>query len=116
MKTLNNQVQLIGNLGQDPELKTFDSGNQLCRFSLATTDYYKDKDGNRQEKTEWHNVVAWGRLGEVMAEILNKGERVVIHGKLKSRTYENAEGQTKYITEILTSDFLKISRKKEEAA
>jgi hypothetical protein len=62
MKSLNNQVQLIGRLGQDPELKTFDSGNTMCRFSLATSDYYTDKNGERQEKTEWHNIVVWGKL------------------------------------------------------
>jgi len=115
MKSLNNQVQLIGRLGQDPELKTFDSGNTMCRFSLATSDYYTDKNGERQEKTEWHNIVVWGKLAEVMNEILHKGEQVVIHGKLKSRSYENAEGQKVYVTEVLTNEFLKISPKKKAA-
>lgn len=112
---MNNQVQLIGRLGQDPELKTFDSGNTMCRFSLATSDYYTDKNGERQEKTEWHNIVAWGKLAEIMNEILNKGEQVVIHGKLKSRSYENAEGRKVYVTEVLASEFLKISPKKKAA-
>jgi len=87
MNSLNNNVQLIGNLGKDPVFKKFDNGNHLIKFSLATTDYYKNKDGEKMQDTQWHNLVAWGKTAELMEQILTKGSRVVVQGKLVSRSF-----------------------------
>ena len=114
MKTLNNQVHLIGNLGKDPELKEFDSGNAMCRFSLATNYFFKDKNGDRQQRTDWHNVVAWGKLAEIMTKYLEKGEKVAINGKLRTRQFEDSKGNTRYVTEVIANDFLKLSRNKKQ--
>jgi len=96
-----NKVILIGNLGKDPQLDYTQSGTARCRFSLATTEQYTDRDGQKQERTEWHNVVMWGRQAEVAGEFLKKGRPVYIEGRIQSRQYEDSEGQTKYITEIV---------------
>lgn len=112
MNTLSNQVQLIGNLGQDPEMKTFDNGNKMCRFSLATNEYYRDSDGEKQQRTDWHTVVAWGAISENVAKVLKKGDKAAVSGKLKSRSYEDQEGNTRYVTEIVAEDFLKLNPKK----
>lgn len=115
MKTLNNQVHLIGNLGKAPELKSFDNGNALCRFSLATNEFYKDKNGDKQQRTDWHNVVAWGKLAEIMSKYLEKGQQIALNGKLKNRKYDDSNGNTRYVTEVVADDFLMLgSRKKEE--
>lgn len=114
MKTLNNQVHLIGNLGKDPELKQFGDGNAVCRFSLATNEYFKDKKGERQNRTDWHTVVAWGKLAEVMAKYLSKGQQVAVNGKLKSRKYDDSQGNTKYVTEVIVDDFLMLGNRSEQ--
>jgi len=110
MKTLRNFVQLIGNLGQDVELKEFNSGTKKASFSLATNEFYTDNNGEKVEKTEWHNVVAWGKLAEVMTDHLSKGDQVIIQGKITYRKYDDANGNTKYITEIIAGDFMKLSK------
>ena len=110
MKTLKNFVQLIGNLGQDVELREFDSGTKKATFSLATHDYYTDKNGEKVEKTEWHNIVAWGKPAEWMNESLKKGDHVLIQGQITYRKYEDQSGNTKYITEINTNEFMKITK------
>ena len=96
-----NKVILVGNLGRDPQLDYTKSGMARCRFSLATTEQYNDRDGQRQEKTEWHNVVLWGRLAEIANEYLKKGRQVYIEGQIRTRQYEDQEGQQKWITEII---------------
>ena len=96
-----NKVILVGNLGRDPQLDYTKSGMARCRFSLATTEQYNDCDGQRQEKTEWHNVVLWGRLAEIANEYLKKGRQVYIEGQIRTRQYEDQEGQQKWITEII---------------
>ncbi len=96
-----NKVILIGNLGKDPETRTFEGGTKKASFSLATAESFKDKDGNKQDRTEWHNVVFWGNLVDVIGKYLKKGSQVYIEGKLTTRSYEDKEGQKKYITEIL---------------
>jgi len=96
-----NKVILIGNLGKDPQLDYTSSGKARCRFSLATTEQYKDRDGQQQEKTEWHNIVMWGRTAEIAGEYLKKGSKVYIEGSIQTRQYQDKEGQTKYITEII---------------
>ena len=94
------KVQVIGNLGKDPEVKTFDSGGKVCNFSVAANEKWKDKDGQTQEHTEWFNVQAWGRLADVAEKYLRKGSQIYIEGKNRTRTYEK-DGETKYITEVV---------------
>lgn len=96
-----NKVILIGNLGKDVELKTTPAGVSVATFSLATSEKWKDKDGTQQEKTEWHNVVMWRGLAEVAARFLSKGKKVYLEGKMQTRTYDDRDGNTKYITEIV---------------
>ena len=110
MNTIRNQVQLIGHLGRDPELTSFDSGSKLTRFSLATSDYYK-KNGEKVKDTQWHNLVAWGKIGENISSLLKKGSHVAVSGKLKHRKYEDKEGVTKYASEVLVNDFVLLDRK-----
>lgn len=110
MKTLKNYVQLIGNLGQDVELKEFDNGNKKASFTLATTERYTDKTGEKIENTEWHNIVAWGKLANWITDSLGKGDQVLIQGKLSHRKYTDNTGNTKYFTEIITSEFMKITK------
>jgi single-strand DNA-binding protein len=112
MKTLKNYVQLIGNLGQDVELKEFESGTKKANFTFATHDYYTDKNGEKQEITQWHNIIAWGKIAEGINESLSKGDNVILQGQLTYRKYEDKSGNTKYITEIKTNEFLKISKNK----
>lgn len=95
-----NKVILIGNLGQDPELRYTGSGTAVCNMRLATTESYKDRDGNMVESTEWHNVVAWSRLAEICGEYLKKGSQVYFEGQLQTRQWEDKEGQTRYTTEV----------------
>jgi len=96
-----NKVILIGRLGKDPELKYLDSGKAVTSFSMATSEKYKDKDGERQEKTEWHNIVLWQRLAEVAKEYLNKGDLIYIEGKIQTRSYDDKDGSKRYFTEIV---------------
>ncbi len=100
-----NKVQLIGNLGKDPEMRYTSSGIAVATFSIATSDSWKDQDGNMQERTEWHNIVAWRKLAEICGEWLKKGKKVYIEGKLQTRSYEK-DGVKKYITEIVASDLI----------
>lgn len=95
-----NKVILIGNLGQDPELRYTGSGTAVCNLRLATSESYKDRDGNMVENTEWHSVVAWSRLAEICGEYLKKGSKVYIEGSLQTRQWEDKEGNTRYTTEI----------------
>jgi single-strand DNA-binding protein len=100
-----NKVQLIGNLGKDPELKYTSAGVAVATFSIATSDSWKDQEGNIQERTEWHNIVAWRKLAEICGEWLKKGKRVYIEGKLQTRTYEK-DGVKKYMTEIVADQLI----------
>ena len=102
-----NKVILIGNLGKDPEVKYTQSGMAVARFSLATTDRVKDKDGNWQDRTEWHNLVAFQRTAEIAGEYLKKGGKVYIEGRLHSDSWDDKEtGQKKYKTEIIINDLV----------
>lgn len=96
-----NKVILIGNLGKDPELKYLASGQAVAEFSIATTDRWKDKDGNTQERTEWHNIILWGRMGETAKEYLSKGKSVYIEGRLQYRSWDDKDGNKRYRTEII---------------
>ncbi|HAG15557.1 MAG TPA: single-stranded DNA-binding protein [Bacteroidales bacterium] len=101
-----NKVILVGHLGRDPEVMTFDNGTKKATFSMATTESYRDKDGNWQEQTEWHNIVLWRYLAE---KNLIKGDQIYLEGRLRSRSYDDANGVKKYITEIQGDKVLKLS-------
>ena len=105
-----NKVILIGNLGKDPELKYTPNGTALAKFSLATNERYKDKEGNWQDRTEWHNIVAWQRTAEIAGEYLKKGRSVYIEGRIQTRSWDDKEtGQKKYMTEIVAQDLVLLS-------
>jgi single-strand DNA-binding protein len=102
-----NKVILIGNLGKDPELKYTPSGTPVAKFSLATNDRYKDKDGNWQDRTEWHNITAWARTAEIAGEYLKKGGKVYIEGSLRTHSWDDkTTGQKKYMTEVVVNDLV----------
>ncbi len=96
-----NKVILLGNLGRDPEVRHLDNGRAVANFSIATSETYKNKQGERVTATEWHNIVLWTPLAEIAEKYLKKGNQVYIEGKLTSRSYEDREGVTKYITEVV---------------
>jgi single-strand DNA-binding protein len=96
-----NKVILIGNLGADPELRYTATGTAVANFRLATKDFWTGKDGNKEERTEWHRIVAWGRLGEICGEYLAKGKQVYVEGKLQTRSWEDRDGNKRYTTEVL---------------
>ena len=105
-----NKVILIGNLGKDPEVKYTPSGTAMAKFSLATNERYKDKSGEFQERTEWHNIVAWQRLAEIAGEYLKKGRSVYIEGRIQTRSWDDKQtGQKKYMTEIVANDLVLLS-------
>ena len=106
MNTLRNKVQLIGNLGNNPEIITLESGKKLAKFSLATNENYKDKDGQKQTKTDWHNVVAWNKTVDIIEKYVSKGKEIAIEGKLSTRSYEDKEGQKRYTTEVIINELL----------
>ena len=95
-----NKVILLGRLGADPEVRYTSGGTAVAKFNLATSETYKDKDGSKQEKTEWHRVVAFGKLGEICGEYLSKGKQVYVEGKLQTRSCEDKDGNKKYTTEV----------------
>jgi single-strand DNA-binding protein len=104
MSSLANRVTLIGNLGQDPETKTTESGKKLVHFTLATKEGFKNAEGQRVNETTWHNIVAWNGLADIACKFLKKGNEVAIEGRIVYRSYEDKKGVTKYITEIVLSD------------
>ena len=106
-----NKVILIGNLGKDPEVKYLDSGVAVANFSLATTESYKNKEGERVNQTEWHNIVLWRGLAEVAEKWLKKGSSVYIEGKIKTRKWEDKDGNTRYNTEILADNMTMLGSK-----
>ena len=99
-----NKVILVGNLGKDPEVRHLEGGVSVAHFTLATNDYYKDKQGNRVERTEWHNISAWRGLADMADKFLKKGQQVYIEGKLRTRQYQDKDQQTRYITEIIADE------------
>ena len=99
-----NKVILVGNLGKDPEVRHLEGGASVARFSLATNEYYKDKQGARVERTEWHNITAWRGLAEVAEKYLKKGQLVYVEGKLRTRQYQDKDNQTHYITEVVVDE------------
>ena len=108
-----NKVILVGNLGKDPEVKYLDSGVAVANFSLATSESYKNKEGDRVNQTEWHNIVLWRGLAEVAEKWLKKGSSVYIEGKIKTRKWEDKDGNTRYNTEILADNMTMLGSKKD---
>jgi len=111
MSTLRNKVQLIGNLGNNPEIITLESGKKLAKFSIATNESYKNAQGEKVTDTQWHNVVAWNKTAEIIEKYLEKGNEVAVEGKLTSRSYETKEGEKRYITEIVCNELLMFGNK-----
>ena len=106
-----NKVILVGNLGKDPEVRYLDSGVAVANFSLATTESYKNKEGEKVNQTEWHNIVVWRGLAEVAEKWLKKGSSVYIEGKIRTRKWEDKEGNTRYTTEILADNMTMLGGK-----
>lgn len=104
-----NKVILVGNLGKDPELRYTGSGTAVCNFSLATNESYKDSNGETVERTEWHNLVVWSRLAEICNEYLRKGSQAYFEGSLQTRSYDDKDGNKKYITEIKVKEMMMLS-------
>lgn len=113
MYALKNKVQLIGNLGNAPEVRSIESGKKLARFSIATNETYVNARGEKVKETQWHNLVAWGKVAEIVEKYLAKGSEVVVEGKLINRNYTDKEGNKKYVTEVEVSELLMIGGKKE---
>lgn len=111
MSLIKNQVQLIGRLGKDVDLRTTNNGTSVARFSVATNDYYKNSKGEPVEETQWHNITAWGKLAEIVQQQLEKGSEVALLGKLMHRKYEDSEGNTRYTSEIKLSEFYKTTKR-----
>jgi single-strand DNA-binding protein len=108
--TLKNSVQLIGNIGKEITLSTFDKGSKKASITIAVNEFYTNNKGEKVKQTEWHNLVAWGKTAELMSETLSKGNEIAVQGKLSNRSYEDKEGNTKYITEVVVSEFYKLNR------
>lgn len=104
MSTMRNRVTLIGNLGQDPDFRTLDGGKKKASFTMATKDSFKNSEGQRISESTWHNIIAWNGLAETASKFLKKGNEVAVEGRICYRSYEDKNGVTKYITEIIVSD------------
>jgi len=112
MKTLRNKVQLIGNLGADPDILELSDSKVIAKMSLATSDTYKRASGEKVTETQWHNLVAWGKTAEVAGKYLKKGNRIAIEGRLVNRSYDDKKGIKRYVTEIVVQDLLMLGEKK----
>lgn len=110
-----NKVMLIGNVGKDPEVRHLEGGSVVARFSLATTERYKDKNGEFQEQTEWHNIVCWRLLAERAEKFVKKGSQLFVEGRLRSRSWEDKTGQARYTVEIVADTLQILGRKQDEA-
>jgi len=106
MNALRNKVQLIGNLGNNPEVITLDSGKKLAKFSIATNENYKNAQGEKVTDTQWHNVVAWNKTAEIVEKYLSKGNEIAVEGKLVTRSYDDKEGVKRYSTEVVINELL----------
>jgi len=112
MNNLRNKVQLIGNLGQAPEIISFDSGKKLAKWTMATNETHRNAEGEKVTDTQWHNVVAWGNLAGIVEQYTQKGQEIAVEGKIVNRSYETKEGEKRFVTEIQASDILLLGAKK----
>lgn len=108
---LRNSIRLIGHLGADPEVKNLNGDKKLSKFHLATSESYKDDEGNKVTETQWHNVICWGKQADVVEKYLKKGSEVVLDGKLITRTYTDKEGNKRFLTEIQCNELLLLGKK-----
>ncbi|WP_338407042.1 single-stranded DNA-binding protein [uncultured Flavobacterium sp.] len=110
MNAMRNRVQLIGHVGNDPEIKNLDGGKKVANFTIATNDSYKNDKGEKVEQTEWHKVVAWGKTAEIIEKYVTKGKEIAIDGKLTHRSYDDKNGEKRYITEVVANDVLLLGK------
>lgn len=110
MKTLRNSVHLIGNLGMDPEVKEVSNGNKMVRFSLATSESYRNQKGEKITETQWHNLIIWGKLAEVAEKYLKKGKQIAVEGKLETNSYDDKNGNRKFFTQVKVNDLLMLGQ------
>jgi len=110
MNAMKNKVQLIGHVGNDPEIKSLEGGKKLANITIATNDYYINDKGDRVEQTEWHRLTAWGKVAEIIEKYVTKGKEVAIEGKLTHRSYDDKEGNKRYITEVVVNDILLLGK------
>lgn len=106
MNALRNKVQLIGHVGKEPEISTLETGKKKARFSIATTEVYKNDKGEKVEETQWHHAVAWGHTAEIIEKYVGKGKEVAVEGKLTHRSYETQTGEKKFMTEVVVNELL----------
>jgi single-strand DNA-binding protein len=111
-----NKVMLIGNVGKDPDIHFTPTGVKVAQFRMATTETWKDKEGAIQEHTDWHTIVAWRGLADVVEKLIHRGSRVYIEGKIQSRSFDDKEGHKRYVTEIVADNLLNLDSKKPEGA
>ncbi len=110
MKALRNTVQLIGHVGQEPEIKTLEGGRKMANITIATSEVYYKENGDKVENTEWHRVVAWGKTAEIIEKYVVKGKEIAIEGKLVHRSYDDKNGDKRYITEVVANDVLLLGK------
>lgn len=110
MSTLKNKVQLIGHVGNDPEIKTFDGGKKLAKLSIATNESYKNDKGEKVEETQWHNLIAWGKTADIIEKYVIKGKEIAIEGKLTHKSYEDKSGEKRYVTEVVIDELLMLGK------
>jgi single-strand DNA-binding protein len=110
MNAMKNRVQLIGHVGQEPDVKTFDGGKKVANITIATNDYYINDKGEKIENTEWHRVTAWGKTAEIIEKYVTKGKEIAIDGKLTHRSYDDKDGTKRYVTEVVVNDLLLLGK------
>ncbi|MCF8365368.1 MAG: single-stranded DNA-binding protein [Bacteroidales bacterium] len=110
MRSLRNSVQLIGNLGMDPEVKEVSNGNKMARFSLATSETYNKPNGEKVTDTQWHNLIIWGKLADVAEKYLKKGKQIAVEGKLETTSYDDKEGKRKFFTQVNVNDLVMLGK------
>lgn len=113
MSSLRNKVQLIGNVGNEPEIVNLESGKKIAKFSIATNESYKDANGEKVTDTQWHNAVAWGKTADLIEKYVGKGKEVGIEGKLTTRSWDDKEGNKRYTTEVVVNEILLLGGKSE---
>ena len=110
MSTLRNKVQLIGHVGNDPEIKTFDGGKKLAKLNVATNESYKNDKGEKVEETQWHSLIAWGKTADIIEKYVVKGKEIAIEGKLTHRSYEDKNGEKRYVTEVVIDELMMLGK------
>lgn len=110
MNAIKNKVQLIGHVGQEPEIKTFDGGKKVANITIATNESYTNNKGEKIENTEWHRITAWGKVADIIEKYVIKGKEIAIEGKLTHRSYDDKDGNKRYITEIVANELLLLGK------